>query len=135
MKHLPVDLSELQLALEDHDAGLGFHSYWFDTQTGAVILLSEDLEEQDELRQQIEEDAENRFVPIESLPSHEGFRIMEDFVQALRPSRIREKLEWSLDGPKPFRSNPGYHRKSDFDCRPIPGAAAEPAAACYFRRD
>src|SRR5262249_53516360 len=96
-------LSELQLAFEDHDAGLGFHSYWFDTQTGAVILLSEDLEEQDELRQQIEEDAENRFVPIESLPSHEGFRIMEDFVQTLRPSRIREKLEWSLDGPKPFR--------------------------------
>src|SRR5262249_58063696 len=45
----------------------------------------------------------NRFVPIESLPSHEGFRIMEDFVQTLRPSRIREKLEWSLDGPKPFR--------------------------------
>jgi hypothetical protein len=103
MKNLPVDLSELQLALEDHSAGLGLHTYWFDTQTSEVICLTEDLEEQDELRQQIEEDANNRFVKIEPLPSHEGFRIMEDFVKTLPPSRTREKLEWSLGGPKPFR--------------------------------
>ena len=103
MKILPVDLSELQLALEDHAAGLGLHTYWFDTQTGKVICLTEDLEEEDELRQQIEKDTENRFVEIEPLPSHDGFGIMEDFVQTLPPSRIREKLEWSLGGPKPFR--------------------------------
>jgi hypothetical protein len=103
MKNLPVDLSELQVALETHDAGLGLHTYWFDTQTGEVIFLAEDLEEDDDLQKQIEEDADNRFVKIEPLPSHDGFRIMEDFVRTLRPSRIREKLEWSLDGPKPFR--------------------------------
>jgi hypothetical protein len=97
MKNLPVDLSELQIALESHDGGLGLHTYWFDTETGEVIFLTEDLEEQDELRQQIEEDTDNRFVEIE------GFRIMENFVQTLPRSRIREKLEWSLGGPKPFR--------------------------------
>ena len=44
MKNLPVDLSELQVALENHDAGSGLHTYWFDTQTGEVIFLIEDLE-------------------------------------------------------------------------------------------
>lgn len=38
MKNLPVNLSELQLALENHDAGLGLHTYWFDTQTGEVMI-------------------------------------------------------------------------------------------------
>jgi yecA family protein len=33
----------------------------------------------------------------------EGYRIMADFVADLPSSRVREKLEWSLDGPKPFR--------------------------------
>ena len=50
MKNLPVNLSELQLALENHSAGLDLHTYCFDTQTGEVIFLTEDLEEQDELR-------------------------------------------------------------------------------------
>ena len=103
MKDLPVNLSELQIALESHDGGLGLHTYWFDTQTGQVIFLTEDLEEQDELREQIEEDTDNRFVEIEPLPSHDGFRIMENFVRTLPPSRTREKLECSLGGPKPFR--------------------------------
>ena len=103
MKKLPVDLSELWLALEDYDGGLGLHTYWFDTKTGEVIFLTEDLEEQDELREQIEENASGRFVPIEPISSHEGFRIMRDFVQTLPHTRLREKLEWCLDGPKPFR--------------------------------
>jgi Uncharacterised protein family (UPF0158) len=103
MKRLPVDVAALQTALEDYDGGLGLHTYWFDTQTGEVIFLTEDLEEQDELRQQIEEDATNRFAMIEPISSHDGFRIMEDFVESLPHTRLREKLEWCLGGPKPFR--------------------------------
>jgi GNAT superfamily N-acetyltransferase len=103
MKKLPVDLGELQLALEDYDGGLGLHTYWFDRQTGEVIFVTEDLEEQDELREQIEENTDDRFVQIEPIDSHDGFRNMQDFVETMRPSRLREKLEWSLSGPKPFR--------------------------------
>jgi hypothetical protein len=103
MKKLPVDLGELQLALEDYDGGLGLHTHWFDKQTGNVIFSTEDLEEQDELREQIEEDAEDRFVQIEPIASHNGFRIMQNFVETMGLSRLREKLEWCLDGPKPFR--------------------------------
>jgi hypothetical protein len=95
MKKLPVDLAELQLALEDYDGGLGLHTYWFDRQTGEVIFLTEDLEEQDELRERIEEDTDDRFVQIEPIDSHDGFRIMHDFVETMQPSRLREKLGWS----------------------------------------
>jgi|GEM_PF-1393177 len=103
MKKLPVDLGELQLALEDYDGGLGLHTYWFDRQIGEVIFLTEDLEEQGELREQVEENTGDRFVQIEPIDSHDGFRIMQDFVETMRPSRLREKLELSLGGPKPFR--------------------------------
>jgi hypothetical protein len=94
MKKLPVDLGELQLALEDYDGGLGLHTYWFDRQTGDVVFLTEDLEEQDELRKQIEEDTDDRFVQIEPIDSNDGFRIMQDFVETMPPSRLRAKLEW-----------------------------------------
>jgi yecA family protein len=99
VKTLPVNLSDLALALEDH--GENLNVYFFDTQTGEVLILSEDVD-----REQIEkiaEEASNRFVRIEPTDSREGYRIMENFVRSLPQSRLREKLEWSLDGPKPFR--------------------------------
>jgi hypothetical protein len=68
MRNLPVDLSELELAFESRGADLDLHANWFDTQTGEVIFLTEDLEEQDEVRQQAEEDTGERFIPIE--PDH-----------------------------------------------------------------
>jgi hypothetical protein len=103
MKKLPVNLGDLALALEDQGGGLELHAYWFDTETGEVIFLTEDLEEQDELREQIEENSTGRFVQIEPIDSHEDFRVMADFVDTLPPTRLREKLERCLSGPKPFR--------------------------------
>jgi hypothetical protein len=55
MKVLPVDQGELQIALESRDEGFSLHAYWFDVEADEVILLTEDLEEQDELREQIED--------------------------------------------------------------------------------
>ena len=103
MKKLPVDLDELALALETNDSGYDLASYWFDTGTGDVLFVSTDLEEDQELRDQIGEDASGRFVRIGSIDSRAGFRMMEDFVRTLPASRVRDKLESSLHGPRPFR--------------------------------
>ena len=103
MKKLPVDLDELALALETNDSGYDLASYWFDTGTGDVLFVSTDLEEDQELREQIGEDASGRFVRIGSIDSRAGFRMMEDFVRTLPASRVRDKLESSLHGPRPFR--------------------------------
>jgi uncharacterized protein len=103
MKKLPVDLDELALALESSDSGYDLAAYWFDTGTGDVLFVSNDLEEDQELRDQIGEDASDRFVRIGSIDSRAGFQMMEDFVQTLPASRARDKLESSLHGPRPFR--------------------------------
>ena len=87
------------MALEDYGGNLS--AYFFNTQTGEVLILSEDFD-----RAQIEEiaeDASHRFLRIEPIDSREGYGIMENFVRTLPPSRVRDELEWSLEGPKPFR--------------------------------
>jgi yecA family protein len=99
VKTLPVNFSDLALALEDQGGDL--HVYYFDTETGKVLILSEDIDEK--RLHEIREEGAGRFLRIEPMSSRRGYQIMEDFVRDLRPSRVREKLEWSLDGPKPFR--------------------------------
>jgi yecA family protein len=99
VKTLPVNFDDLALALEDQGGEL--HVYYFDTETGAVLNLSEDFD-QAELHE-ICEEGFGRFLRIEPMNPRQGYRIMADFVRDLPPSRLREKLQWSLDGPKPFR--------------------------------
>jgi yecA family protein len=103
MKNLPVDLDELALALEHNDSGYGLAAYWFDTGTGDVLFVSSDLEEDQEIRDQIGDDTSGRFVRVASINSREAFRMMEDFLQTLPAGRVRDKLEASLRGPRPFR--------------------------------
>lgn len=103
MKELPVNIGDLETALEDHDGELGLHSYWFDTQTGEVIFLTDDLEEDDEVRERIEQGATERFVRIEPIDPHEAFRVMADFVATLPSNRFRVQLERCLSSKKPFR--------------------------------
>ena len=86
MKKLPVDLDELALALETSDSGYDLAAYWFDTGTGDVLFVSNALEEDQELRDQIGEDASGRFVRIGSIDSRAGFQMMEDFVRTLPAS-------------------------------------------------
>jgi yecA family protein len=99
VKTLPVNFDDLALALEDQGGEL--HVYYFDTETGAVLNLSEDFDEAQ--LHEIREEGFGRFLRIEPMNPREGYRIMADFVADLPSSRVREKLEWSLDGPKPFR--------------------------------
>jgi yecA family protein len=99
VKTLPVNLRDLALALEDHGGNLNV--YFFDKQTGKILILSRDFDEAQIF--EITEEAPGRYLQIEPMNSHEGYRTMADFAETLPPSRLREKLEWSLDGPKPFR--------------------------------
>jgi yecA family protein len=101
MKTLPVNLVDLAMALEDHGSS---GCYYLNTLTGEVLILSEQLRGEDPRFEEIADAQLGQFVRIDPMESRQGFRIMEDFVQTLPPSRLRERLEWSLEGPKPFRS-------------------------------
>ena len=90
-----VDLGDLANALEDHSFE---HSWWLDRETGEVVFWS------DYSREQGEPDPESRgLIPIEAIPSHEGYGDMEDFIARVRDPRARELLERSIEGRGAFR--------------------------------
>ena len=106
MARIRIDAGELQMALEDSS---GLHSYYLDKETGEVIFLPEDVgvlsdsEETRELEEQLEENPD-RYEFIDPIPSHEAFRIMEDFVDSLPDSEEKRLLEKVLSWKKPFRN-------------------------------
>jgi yecA family protein len=99
MKRLPVDMGQLKAALEDHSRELA--TYYFDSHSGEVVLLSEELRREDK-RWKIISNSADRFIPIEAMDSREGYAIMQKFVATLPSTQIQEKLNLSLEGPKPF---------------------------------
>jgi len=98
-----IDLGELEMAF---DSGDGMTRWYLDRETGDVIGLAEwdEIEEEAEIRAAIDEDADDRYLAIPSLSSHEGFRIMEDFARSLDDDRARGALLDALDRRRPFRS-------------------------------
>jgi predicted nucleotidyltransferase len=92
-----VDLQELQMALEDHSYDL---SWWFDPSTGETVAYnSEELSEEAE-----EEHPEDRgLVPVEAIPSHEGYADMEDFIERVGDPRARDLLDRAIRGRGAFR--------------------------------
>jgi hypothetical protein len=118
MPGLRIDIDDLAVAMSDHD------SEWvLDTQTGKVLLKEwlrdpevrrlEGLEAEapedgdDDLDEEFDLDADlvddGRFVWIEPIDSHEGFRWMEHFALRQDDERVRERLLDALDRPRPFR--------------------------------
>jgi yecA family protein len=100
MRTLPVRLLDLAAALEDHSHELW--DYYFDTRSGEVLFLSQDRGIDPKSWKRIS-DSFGRFVEIEPMSSRKGYEIMEEFVAKLPGGPIREKLQWSLEGAKPFR--------------------------------
>jgi len=101
MVRLTIDAEDLIMALEGSGPEL---RHYLDLQTGEIdYVISEDYGEMgDDLEERVEKDPD-RFLLIDPLPSHEGWEIMSDFVESLRPGRIRDDLERAIHGRRPFR--------------------------------
>ncbi len=100
LKKLKIDFEELVLALE------GFPSpdieNYLDTETGEIIPLHEDFDDAAKIRERIDAGLGDRYLAIETLESHESFRIMEDFAATLAESQLRARLLDALTRNKPF---------------------------------
>jgi tetratricopeptide (TPR) repeat protein len=99
MRRVPVDLGELAEALEDNALG---HDWCLDLETGDVIPVFEDLE--DDLlpvpREELEESP--RFLNIPPRPSRDGWRDMADFVATVDDRALRQRLADAIEGKGAF---------------------------------
>jgi hypothetical protein len=90
-----LDLGDLAEALEDHSYE---HSWWLDTETGEVVLWNDYFEEQGEPHPDT-----LGLRAIDPVPSHEGYKDMEDFIQRVRNPQARHLLERAIAGRGAFR--------------------------------
>jgi hypothetical protein len=97
MRPLSIDLDELAFALNSDNT-----EHYLDLQTGQVLMFAEEGidPELDELRQ----DDPDRLLPIDPLGSHEGFALMERFLQEVIDPSAYHVLQQALAGRKPFRT-------------------------------
>jgi len=95
-----VRLLDLATALEDHDREST--TYYFDSQSGEIVFLTEDGRGSDK-RWDIISNNIDRFIDIEPIDSRQRHGVRLDFVETLPPNPFQEKLKGSLENGKPFR--------------------------------
>lgn len=93
-----VDLTSLCEALEDHS---GYTEWWFDPETGQVEHWPLDLSAIDDAEGP--HPSERDWIPVEPLPSHEGYEDLVDFTERVRDPRARDLLERAIAGRGAFR--------------------------------
>lgn len=102
VKNLKIDMGDLCMAMDDASYE---HQYYLDLQTGELIFLSEyamDMSELEQLREQIDED-QDRYEAVPRADSRESYRDMEDFINTLTDTRLRDQLEAAIRGRGAFR--------------------------------
>ena len=98
-KQLPVDMDELGWALEDHEPG---HCWYLDKETGDVVLVQDDGDDdllpvpRDELVES------NRFVLVEPEETQVAYRDMEEFIATVGNERLRDRLADAIAGKGAF---------------------------------
>jgi hypothetical protein len=94
-----VDLDALITALDDHSDGI---EWVLDRRTGEAIPVTDPMVTGDEETQAVVAADPDRYVPIEPMPSHEAFEIMEAFIPTIASSGIQTRLAESLRQRHPF---------------------------------
>jgi len=120
MKELKVDFEMIGMAMED--VSRDYMEYYFDTETGQVITLSEeaaryaegdeDIIREDlpdwqkaeiEVAKNIRDNNTERYINIPEKPTYESYNMMVDFAEGVEDELLREKLNIALDGKGAFR--------------------------------
>lgn len=120
MKELKVDYEMIRMAMED--TSRDYMEYYLDTETGQVIVLSEEAarhaEEDDDIKiqelpdwqkaeieiaQNIQNNNDDRYINIPEKPTYESYGLMVDFTEIVEDELLRDKLNIALDGKGAFR--------------------------------
>lgn len=99
-QRLSIDWGHLQLASEmssDPEADA-----YLNKRTGEVVIVSPYGDDEEELRERIEEEWED-WIAVERIDSHTAYKIMENFASSRKKGHVRKLLSDALSGPRPFR--------------------------------
>ncbi len=117
MRRLKVHIGEIAMIMENQNRY--DTQYYFDTETGEVVAIPEELmgalDEGEsceglpawelDLLPQAEEiyRGSDRYVEIPTRPSYEGYNWMVEFADGVKDGKIRRELSIALDGKGAFR--------------------------------
>jgi hypothetical protein len=103
VNRIRVKADDLVMALQTHDP----ETIWFlDVESGDVgnyfdgMLNGEDVDEDFDFDEWFDPD---RYRVIDAIDSSESYGLMEAFIEALPEGRAKERLNYSINGRKPFR--------------------------------
>jgi hypothetical protein len=102
LKPLPVDVSDVCIALEAGEPGL---AWYLDLETGTTLLVGPEYDPAENgglTPEEIEADR-TRFAPVPLRDSQAGYQDMVLFTAQLTDVRLKESLELALSAPRPFR--------------------------------
>jgi hypothetical protein len=94
---LTILADELIMTFEDYRTEL---QHFFDRQTGEVLTVFEDMDEED--AKQLDADPD-RYLLIEPVPSSVGYEVMSDFGDTLPEGKVSRELARALQQRHPFR--------------------------------
>ena len=97
MTGLTIRADELIMAFEGFGTEM---QHFFDRQTGEVLTVFEDMDEED--AELLDADPD-RFLFIEPVPSYVGYEVMSDFVDTLPEGKVFRELARALQQRRPFR--------------------------------
>ncbi len=117
MKRLKVDIGEIAMIMEDQNRY--DTQYYFDTETGEVVAIPEELMraiDEGETCEGLPDweldllpqakwiyQGNDRYVEIPTRPSHEGYNWMVEFAEGVGDGKIRRELSIALDGKGAFK--------------------------------
>lgn len=87
--------------IEAFDTHFDETAYYLDLKTGKILFVTE-YGDIDNLKEKIENDSTGRYVYIKPIPSPEGYRQMEDFIDTITDKNLQEKLEIAISGKGAF---------------------------------
>jgi hypothetical protein len=101
-RKLPIDLTELCIALESETRGF---DWYLDTETGDTVLVNDEYEPDEYGGLKVEEIEGNpqRFRRVPAADERQDMLDMEAFAKGLTDERLKESLMLALEAPRPDR--------------------------------
>ncbi len=79
--------------------------YFLNKLTGELLVISEYMSESAkiEMRKTLSKDKMCDYLPIKTLKSRDGYKMMEEFANVTHDSKLKEQLKEILSGEAPFK--------------------------------